>query len=339
MLAMFSVLAHAHDFEVDGIYYNITSSTNRTVEVTYRGSSYTAYSNEYSGSVSIPSSVTYNNNTYAVTSIGEWAFYNCSTSMTVTIPSSVTSIDVRAFYECSGLTRVTIPNSVTSIGIQAFWNCSTLMSVPIPTSVTSIGVMAFYVCSGLTSVDIPNSVDSIGASAFEGCTGLTSVVIGNSVTSIENWTFYDCTGLTSITIPNSVTSIGYPVFPSSIKKVIWLGNTPPSGYANVSSAIHYVGNDSYTRISSSQKKVYPFLSSMFEVNGIKYVPVSPSERTCDAIDCTYSSDAENTVLANTVTNLGITFNVDTIRPYVCYNNDYIKNIQVDFDGEIPEYAF
>jgi len=128
------------------------------------------------------------------------------------IPNSVTSIGNYAFYNCSGLTSVTIPNSVTSIGRSAFENCSGLTSVTIPNSVTSIGYRAFCNCSGLTSVTIPNSVTSIGTSAFNGCSGLTSVTIGNSVTSIGNYAFYNCSGLTSVTIGSGVTSIGNYAF-------------------------------------------------------------------------------------------------------------------------------
>ena len=125
----------------------------------------------------------------SVTSIGEWAFANCSGLTSVTIPNSVTSIGDGAFDSCSGLTSVTIPNSVTSIGDGAFDSCSGLTSVTIPNSVTSIGGFAFDRCSGLTSVTIPNSVTSIGFAAFRDCSGLTSVTIGNSVTSIGDNAF------------------------------------------------------------------------------------------------------------------------------------------------------
>lgn len=100
LLLLCSVAVNAHSFEVDGIYYNITSEENKTVAVTYQGSSYSQYSNEYSGAVVIPESVTYNGTTYSVTSIGS-----------------------SAFDACSGLTSITIPNSVTSIGSYAFDDC------------------------------------------------------------------------------------------------------------------------------------------------------------------------------------------------------------------------
>ena len=92
------------------------------------------------------------------------------------IPNSVTSIGGYAFYNCSELTSVTIPNSVTAIGEYAFSNCSGLTSVSIPNSVTSIGDCAFSSCSGLTSVTIGNSVTSIGKYAFSNCSRLTKLV-------------------------------------------------------------------------------------------------------------------------------------------------------------------
>ena len=135
-----------------------------------------------------------------VTSIGDYAFYNCGGLSSVTIPNSVTSIGSYAFIGCSGLASVTIGNCVTNIGDFAFYYCDGLTSVSIPVSVTSIGEHAFEYCSGLTSVTIGNGVTSIGESAFSGCNGLTSVTIPDSVTSIGEWAFEGCTGLTSVTI-------------------------------------------------------------------------------------------------------------------------------------------
>ena len=148
----------------------------------------------------------------SVTSIGNYAFYYCTSLTSITIPNSVTSIGKDAFYGCTGLTSISIPNSVTSIGRSAFFGCAGLTSISIPNSVTSIGDDAFRGCTGLTSITIPNSVTSIGYYTFDGCTGLTSISIPNSVTSIGSSTFQGCTGLTSISIPNSVTSIGSYAF-------------------------------------------------------------------------------------------------------------------------------
>ena len=142
----------AEDFSVDGIYYNYLDGKINEVEVTYQGKYSDLYSNEYSGSVTIPSTVTYNGTTYSVTSIGVQAFLSCSSLTSITIPNSVTSIGTQAFRSCSGLTSITIPNSVTTIGTQAFRSCSGLTSITIPNSVTSIGEDAFISCSSLTSI-------------------------------------------------------------------------------------------------------------------------------------------------------------------------------------------
>ena len=245
----------AHDFEVDGIYYNITSEEDKTVEVTFSGDSYDAVENEYSSSVTIPETVNYNDNTYSVTRIGSSAFKDCSSLTSVEIPNSVTTIWDEAFWGCSSLTSVEIPNSVTTIGSSTFKDCYSLTSVEIPNSVTFIGNYAFEDCSSLTSIavaednprydsrnncnaiietqtntlivgcsntTIPNSVTSIGFSAFSWCSSLTSVVIPNSVTSIGDWAFYNCSSLTSVEIGNSVTSIS----PYAFSGTAWYNNQP-----------------------------------------------------------------------------------------------------------------
>ena len=148
----------------------------------------------------------------SVTSIGYYAFINCSSLISVTIPNSVTSIGSSAFSGCNGLTSVIIPNSVTSIGSDAFYGCKGLTSITIPNSAKSIGGYTFYGCSSLSSVTIPNSVTSIRNTVFYNCSNLKSVTIPNSVTSIGNSAFYGCSGLTSVVIGNSVTSIGSDAF-------------------------------------------------------------------------------------------------------------------------------
>lgn len=202
---------------------------------------------------------------------------------------------------------------VTSIGDRAFYGCSDLSSVNIPNSVTNIGEYAFYGCSELTFVTIPNSVTSIGYRAFEGCSNLATAIIGTGVTSIGEF-----------------------AFGTNLKKAIWLTNTPPTGYYDVYGPINYVSNDQF---SLTNQIKYQFLSSYFEVDGIRYVPVSPSERTCDAIDCVYDESAANTKIASTVEYKGITMNVKNIQPYLTYNNKFIKSLAVDYDGELPNYAF
>ena len=161
------------------------------------------------GAVSIPSSV----GGYAVKRVGDgWsAVFGLDTTLvtSVGIPNSVTSIGQYAFYRCTSLTGITIPNSVTSIEKDAFYRCISLTSITIPNSVTSIGDGVFYECTSLISITIPNSVTSIGIYAFFGCTCLTSITIPNSVMNIGGSAFLNCTSLTSITMPDKfITQVG-----------------------------------------------------------------------------------------------------------------------------------
>lgn len=226
--------ATASDFEVDGLYYNILSEEDRTVEVTHKSNHSDENENYVSGEMEIPRRVLYNKKTYTVTAIGMYAFCQCTGLTSVTIPSSVTSIGDCAFFRCSGLTSMTIPNSVTSIGETAFGSCTGLTAVTIPNSVTSIRNWTFSSCTGLTSVTIPKSVTSIGNGAFMGCSGLTSMTLPNSVTSIGESAFSGCDGLTSVTIPNSVISIGGRAFEGcTCLAFVTIGNSVTSigGYA------------------------------------------------------------------------------------------------------------
>ena len=147
-----------------------------------------------------------------VTTIGNYAFSECSNLTNISIPNSVTSIGSYAFSECGNLSSILIPNSVTSIENSAFERCSNLTSATIPDSVTFIGFRAFYLCDKLANVKISNNVTSINSSVFEFCGSLTEIIIPSSVTSIEKCAFSGCSSLTNITIANSVTSIGDGAF-------------------------------------------------------------------------------------------------------------------------------
>ena len=223
---IFSISSFAYDVEVDGIYYNLISKGN-IAEVTNGDK-------EYSGDITIPSSIIVNEVEYPVTSIGNRAFYSCNSLTSIIIPNSVINIRDYAFQYCFNLILVIIPNSVKSIGNGAFNGCTKLTSITIPNSVTYIGFFAFSSCSSLTSIIIPNSITNIEWCSFSDCSSLTSITIPNSVTSIGDQAFSGCSSLTSITIPNSVTVINNYAFAncSNLENVYCYGEN-----------LFYIGND------------------------------------------------------------------------------------------------
>ena len=207
MLAMSaSIIVDAHDFEAaneDGvvIYYNIISETEKTCEVTYRGTSYNSYDDEYSGAVKIPETAI----GYKVTSIGYSAYKGCFGLTSITIPTSITTIGQEAFNSCRGLNKVIVKDISAWCRIGFKNNYANPLSLAhhlysdenteitkliIPSSVTTIMDYAFYGCTGLTSITIPSSVTTIGQEAFSYCTNLREILI-NSSPQISTNAFFD----------------------------------------------------------------------------------------------------------------------------------------------------
>ena len=157
---LFSSALRASDTQVDGIWYDFNDS-EQTASVTYRGSYYDSYNKEYSGSVVIPETVNYHGKIYSVTSIGQFAFYGCSSLTSITIPNSITSIGYEAFRGCSSLPVIDNIRYADTYLVEAV--NKTLSTYTIKEGTKWIKYQAFYNCSSLTSVTIPNSVTSIGS--------------------------------------------------------------------------------------------------------------------------------------------------------------------------------
>ncbi|MCH5152512.1 MAG: leucine-rich repeat protein [Clostridiales bacterium] len=146
------------------------------------------------------------------TTIGEYAFAECTNLAQIYIPASVTSIGAKAFDGCSSLNNILFDADIklASIGEQVFKDTTGLLSIQFPNSVTEIGESAF-INSGLTEIEW-NNVVTVGSSAFEGCTGLTSLTIPNTLQSLGKGVFKNCTNISTLHWNNSQCVIGDTIF-------------------------------------------------------------------------------------------------------------------------------
>lgn len=201
-----------------------------------------------------------------LTSIGNFAFYECENLQSISIPNSVKSIGAAAFSDCKKLQSIVLPNGITRIEGNTFDRCYKLENVTIPNTVTSIGMEAFSRCDALKNIDIPSSVTKMERRAFKWC-GLLSVhisdiaawcaisfedeysnpicgsshlivgeeeitdlVIPEGITSISEFAFQCAYHLKSVTFSNTVTSIGADAFRGChIENVTWGNNIESIG--------------------------------------------------------------------------------------------------------------
>lgn len=159
-----------------------------------------------------------------VTTIGSFAFSDCSSLVVVAFPNTITTVEYGIFRYCSSLVSFNIPASLTNLGDDLIGGCYSLTSIDVDENnpyfssfegaVFNKGKTEILICpTGRTgNYVIPNGVEKIGRWAFCTCDNLTNIVIPNTVTTIENYAFYMCTKIVSFTIPNSVTNIEECVF-------------------------------------------------------------------------------------------------------------------------------
>lgn len=244
MLLLCGITAFAETVVIGGITYDIVVKAKTAKVITS--------AEKYYGDIVIPDTIVYNDAKYAVTAIGNSAFYECKNVTSVKIPGTVTTIDTKAFYYCLGLTSVTMAEGVTNIEDYAFKDCKKLTSIRIPKSVTFIGYCTFSGCTSLkdihisdieawcridfdgggsnpfyqsaenlylngelvTKLEFPKSCSEIKGYTFDCYEKLEEVIIPNSITKIGKYAFRGCTGLTDIEISNSVTTIASHSFES-----------------------------------------------------------------------------------------------------------------------------
>ena len=245
LMCMAGVKVMAYDCEVNGIYYYLVGTE---AYVTYKGTHGYTILNDYAGSIVIPETITYDGNTYTVTTIYDKAFYDCSSVTSVSLPNTIQKIGPTAFSGCSQLAAITIPNSVTYIGNGAFSNCTSLTSITIPNNVTEIGNAAFNRCNATNLViedgestlklgygfqsnsegsglfrecpleqiyigrKLSYSTDKMyGYSPFALIRSPFKVVFGPNITRIDDYMFYE-SYVDSVAFPKDLKSIGKSAF-------------------------------------------------------------------------------------------------------------------------------
>ena len=223
LLCLVPCCAMAFDFEVDGVYYNITDRAKRTVEVTHweektgeRGKPMRVqhhhccghdHANEqltpehlklikldeeavqrertaYIGKVNVPAVVRYKGVKYKVIGVGDGSFYSRERLTEITLPSTITYIGEGAFENCSALKEVQIPAAVTRIGFAAFRRCMALTTLTLPSDLRTLDIYAFAFCTGITQVQMPATLDRFPGNAFFHCVRLKSIFMPHAVPPI-----------------------------------------------------------------------------------------------------------------------------------------------------------
>jgi len=213
---------YAETVKIGNLYYSLGTTTAQVVKDQSSDKSvYSAYT-----AVTIPASVTYNNYTYPVTSIGTSAFEALTNLQSVTLPTSVTTIGTDAFYGCTKLGSVNLEEGLTTINLRAFYNCA-LTEITIPSTVTSIGNAAFKgnptttivwkpkdcsigsddsapfysTNSQVTSFTFADGVEVVPAYICKNMSLLDTIVLPASVSRLGQNAFMNCTNLKSINLP------------------------------------------------------------------------------------------------------------------------------------------
>ena len=290
----------AQDFYIGGLYYNILSESEKTVEVTNSvgGISAFNYSDTYKGQIIIPEEAIYNGTAYKVVAIGD-----------------------RAFWGCENLDYVNIPSSVTSIGDEAFLVCENLLAIIGGTNIESIGYRAFEVCFELRKFTIPNTTVSIGDRAFIGCRSLKSIVIGENVTEIGKNVFSNTAiddvfsnipadRLFALTSNSDLTSNATLIVPAGAKEA-------------------YVAADGWKDFANIVEKEERFKDQDFEYNIISY------KNNCAEIRQARAFDNE-IAIPSTVEHDGTTYTITKIASMGFYgtaaNSISLPNTITEIDG-------
>lgn len=184
--------------------FNYFPLNTSCVEISAKGS-------EQTESLLVPSSITWDNQTFTVSQIADSAFDNWDTLTSVTFPESIKIIGKQSFQDCNKLNTVNFTGQ-TEIREEAFLNCTSLINIKFPESLIKIGRNAFRNDNSITQIDFNEGLTEIGFGAFMDCAALTAVVLPNSITRVEDSAFENCKKLTYASLGNTLESLGNSAF-------------------------------------------------------------------------------------------------------------------------------
>ena len=347
------LVASAYDLsDSKGLYYNkkkdgtlevvgLSNSTRRAdilSDVTIGGKSYQVTSigvRAFEGR----SDITYLSIPWSVTSIGEYAFIDCGSNITVNIAdpeswcqmvlgnehSSPLSSAGKVLVHDIETTNIDIPDGVTFIGNFTFYQCRCIKSLTIPASVGIIGSSAFEDCTGLTSLTLSDGLETIGGSAFEGCTGLSAITIPSTVSVIQINAFNKCTNLNHInSLIRSPFPIDYSAFCTYDTATLTVPKGTKSAYENTA------GWKNFRQITDGTS------SNEFSKSGINYIVTSNNTVAVKSVD-SYKKSVD---IPESVSNEGHSYQVTALAERSFEGRDNISYLVIPSTiTSIGEYAF
>ena len=228
LATIFCVSAGAYDFELDGIYYNILSLEEKTVQVTVG-------EKLYEGRVTIPPAIRFANKKFVVTEIEDGAFSDCGELLYIEVPNSVKRLN-NFCHNCPKLTDAILPEGLELMTLS-FHYCQSLKSINLPETLKDDFVDNFHFCHALASVEVPRNVRSV-TNSFRDCTSIEWVIISTRIVNINN-SFRGCKGIKSV-IPLNTTPIKVDVdSPLGLTSFDGLTKATATLYVPLEGLLHY----------------------------------------------------------------------------------------------------
>lgn len=183
-------------------------------------------------------------------SIGNYAFYNCTSLLTITIPNTIGTFGTYAFYYCTSLLAFIVPKATgtTTLTSSMFYNVYGLDRLSLSESITTIDGSCFYNGNSLAQFVLSKNLTTIGSSAFRAALSLFNIVIPTSITTLEANTFYGCYGLASVkflssTPPTIANSNAFSSISTDCKFYV-----PSGSLSDYTSATNYPSSSTYTYV-------------------------------------------------------------------------------------------